>query len=167
MRKFGFSFSWKRALGLSSAKGKISRAIGIPLTKSGRQRKAGRLLGDLAGTALLAGTQIAFKSGSARLPTNLPPRAPKATPRAPSGANASEDLFAAMMERGKSQITDTQAIAAGATLLRSFLRQEGYSSESIAGKVLSQSGGHQCPKCGLVYGAAAKYCGKCGVPLLT
>jgi hypothetical protein len=57
MRKFGFSFSWKRALGLSSAKGKLSRLIGIPLTKSGRQRKAGRLLGDLVDSALIVGAQ--------------------------------------------------------------------------------------------------------------
>jgi hypothetical protein len=63
-RKFGFSFSWKRALGLSAAKGKLSRAIGIPLTKSGRQRKAGRLLGDLVGSALIAGTKSALKSES-------------------------------------------------------------------------------------------------------
>jgi len=63
-RKFGFSFSWRRALGLSAAKGKVSRAIGIPLTKSGRQRKAGRLLGDLVGTAVVAGTQFAVGSGS-------------------------------------------------------------------------------------------------------
>ena len=40
--------------GIVVAKGKASRAIGIPLTKSGRQRKAGRLLGDLVGTALIA-----------------------------------------------------------------------------------------------------------------
>jgi hypothetical protein len=52
-RKFGFSFSWKRALGISAAKGRISRKIGIPLTRSGRQRKAGRLLGDLVGTAII------------------------------------------------------------------------------------------------------------------
>ena len=48
MRKFGFSFSWKRALGLSSAKGKLSRLMGIPLTKSGRQRKGrSRMLAQL------------------------------------------------------------------------------------------------------------------------
>jgi len=44
-KKFGFSFSWKRALGISAAKGKISRAIGIPLTRGGRQRKVGQALG--------------------------------------------------------------------------------------------------------------------------
>jgi hypothetical protein len=38
-RKFGLSFSWKRALGISAAKGKLSKAIGIPLTKRGRDRK--------------------------------------------------------------------------------------------------------------------------------
>lgn len=41
----GLSFSWKRALGVSSAKGKLSRQIGIPLTRSGRQQKIGRALG--------------------------------------------------------------------------------------------------------------------------
>jgi hypothetical protein len=41
----GLSFSWKRATGLSAAKGKLSRRIGIPLTRSGRQRKVGKALG--------------------------------------------------------------------------------------------------------------------------
>ena len=44
-RKFGFSWSWKRAIGLSALKGKISRKIGIPLTRLGRQQKAGRAAG--------------------------------------------------------------------------------------------------------------------------
>jgi hypothetical protein len=44
----GLSFSWKRATGLSAAKGKLSRQIGIPLTKSGRQRKVGRAMGCCA-----------------------------------------------------------------------------------------------------------------------
>jgi hypothetical protein len=39
-RKFGFSFSWKRALVISAAKVRLSRKIGIPLTESGRQRMA-------------------------------------------------------------------------------------------------------------------------------
>jgi hypothetical protein len=34
-------FSWKRFFGVSAAKSSLSRKIGIPLTKSGRQRKAG------------------------------------------------------------------------------------------------------------------------------
>ncbi len=42
-RKFGVSFSWRRAVGISAAKGKISRFIGIPLTRSGRERKVGRM----------------------------------------------------------------------------------------------------------------------------
>ena len=45
---FGKGFSLKRTLGLSSAKGKVSRAIGIPLTASGRQKKAKNLLDVLA-----------------------------------------------------------------------------------------------------------------------
>lgn len=43
----GASFSWKRATGLSGAKGKLSRQLGIPLTKSGRQRMVGRAMGCL------------------------------------------------------------------------------------------------------------------------
>jgi len=34
-------FSWRRALGLSAAKARLSRRIGVPLTRSGRQRKIG------------------------------------------------------------------------------------------------------------------------------
>ena len=41
----GLSFSWRRATGISGMKQKISRKTGIPLTKSGRQRKIGRLFG--------------------------------------------------------------------------------------------------------------------------
>jgi hypothetical protein len=44
-RKFGFSFSWKRAVGISGLKNRISRKIKIPLTSQGRQRKLGRMMG--------------------------------------------------------------------------------------------------------------------------
>jgi len=37
-------FSWKRLLGVSKAKSRISRSIGIPFTKSGRQRKIGKIV---------------------------------------------------------------------------------------------------------------------------
>jgi hypothetical protein len=37
-------FSWRRAIGLSAAKARLSRRIGIPLTKSGRQRKLGQMV---------------------------------------------------------------------------------------------------------------------------
>lgn len=39
-RNYG-GFSWARLLGISAAKGRASRKIGMPLTKGGRQRKAG------------------------------------------------------------------------------------------------------------------------------
>ena len=39
----GLSFSWKRALGVSKAKRRISKATGIPTTRSGRRAKLGRL----------------------------------------------------------------------------------------------------------------------------
>ena len=41
----GLSFSWKRALGVTSAKRKIAKATGIPTTKQGRRAKVGRLFG--------------------------------------------------------------------------------------------------------------------------
>lgn len=37
----GLSFSWKRALGITQAKQKISRATGIPMSKAGIERKIG------------------------------------------------------------------------------------------------------------------------------
>lgn len=40
----GLSFSWKRAVGLSQAKQKIARETGIPLSKSGLERKIGRTI---------------------------------------------------------------------------------------------------------------------------
>lgn len=43
MNKFGFS--WKRFFGITKLKRKISKATGIPLTKSGRQRKFGKFFG--------------------------------------------------------------------------------------------------------------------------
>jgi len=53
-RKYGFSFSWKRATGISALKGKVSRATGIPLTRSGRQRKVGKMTGCLVVFGVLA-----------------------------------------------------------------------------------------------------------------
>ncbi len=50
-RKFGFSFSWKRAIGISGAKNRISRKIGVPLTRSGRRKKVGRAAGCFIATA--------------------------------------------------------------------------------------------------------------------
>lgn len=41
----GLTFSWKRALGVTKAKRKISRVTGIPLTRSGRRSKLGRWMG--------------------------------------------------------------------------------------------------------------------------
>ncbi len=41
----GLSFSVNKALGITDAKREIAKATGIPTTKSGRQKKAGKLLG--------------------------------------------------------------------------------------------------------------------------
>ena len=40
----GLSFSWKRALGITQAKQKIARQTGIPTTKSGIERKIGKII---------------------------------------------------------------------------------------------------------------------------
>lgn len=40
----GISFSWKRALGITKVKQKISRTVGIPITKNGFERKLGNTL---------------------------------------------------------------------------------------------------------------------------
>jgi hypothetical protein len=59
-RKYGVSFSWKRASGLSGLKHRISRKTGIPLTRSGRQRKIGRMTGCCIPLALFIGSLAGF-----------------------------------------------------------------------------------------------------------
>ncbi|MDR1534092.1 MAG: hypothetical protein LBU64_03210 [Planctomycetota bacterium] len=58
-------FSWKRLLGITRLKQKISRAIGIPLTKGGRQRKLGSFLypGKNRGKGKAAGCLSVFLLG--------------------------------------------------------------------------------------------------------
>lgn len=67
MNKGGFS--WKRLSGVSHVKSSISRAIGVPLTKSSRQRKIGHmvtgggcLLPVLLAVALVLGVGVAIAS---------------------------------------------------------------------------------------------------------
>ena len=38
------SFSWKRALGITKLKQKISRQTSVPITKNGMERKIGRTI---------------------------------------------------------------------------------------------------------------------------
>ena len=47
MGKFGFSFSWKRALGITAAKQKFARETGIPTSMAGLERKVGRSIINL------------------------------------------------------------------------------------------------------------------------
>lgn len=44
MRIPGVTFSWKRAVGITKIKQQIARETGIPLTKSGLERKVGRVI---------------------------------------------------------------------------------------------------------------------------
>jgi len=41
----GISFSWKRALGVTNVKRRVAKKTGVPLTRTGRRSKLGRLLG--------------------------------------------------------------------------------------------------------------------------
>lgn len=41
MGKFGWSFSWKRLLGITAAKQRFARQTGIPTSKTGIERKIG------------------------------------------------------------------------------------------------------------------------------
>ncbi len=43
----GLAFSWRRAIGISKMKQKISRKTGIPMTKNGLERKLGRFVINL------------------------------------------------------------------------------------------------------------------------
>ena len=45
-------FSWKRLIGISAAKSRISRATGVPFTRCGRNQKVGRVV--TGGGCLLA-----------------------------------------------------------------------------------------------------------------
>jgi hypothetical protein len=44
MGKYGFSFSWKRALGVTGAKQKFTRKTGIPTGRRGLENKLGSLI---------------------------------------------------------------------------------------------------------------------------
>lgn len=55
---YGLSFSLRRAVGISAASGRISRAIGVPLTRSGRERKVGRA--TLHGSGILIAMALLY-----------------------------------------------------------------------------------------------------------
>lgn len=46
MKIRGLSFSWKRAVGITAARQKISRKTGMPTTRQGLERKVGKLVLD-------------------------------------------------------------------------------------------------------------------------
>lgn len=66
----GLSFSWKRALGVTSAKRKIARFTGIPTTRSGRRAKAGRLMGCATYIFIVMMIVIALIAGAVALAEN-------------------------------------------------------------------------------------------------
>jgi hypothetical protein len=54
----GLSFSWRRAIGLTRLENKISRETGIPLSRSGRQRKVGELAMHFIGWVVMVGVPV-------------------------------------------------------------------------------------------------------------
>lgn len=98
-RKHGFSFSWRRATGYSAAKGRLSRKIGIPLTRSGRQRKIGRAVGCLLPLlALLLFVLILGFSVSAQEPSKS-----KADLKAKIKSFRNSDKFSVQYDRFKDE----------------------------------------------------------------
>ena len=60
MGKYGFSFSWKRALGITAAKQKCARETGIPTSVNGIERKVGRSVIKWTGWVLFILLMIPF-----------------------------------------------------------------------------------------------------------
>ena len=60
MGKQGFSFSWKRALGITAAKQKFARETGIPTSVNGIERKVGRSVIKWTGWVLFILLMIPF-----------------------------------------------------------------------------------------------------------
>ena len=52
MGKYGFNFSWKRALGITAVKQKFARETGIPTSANGIERKVGRSVLNMIFSAL-------------------------------------------------------------------------------------------------------------------
>lgn len=104
----GLSFSWKRAVGLSGAKGKLSRQLGMPLTRSGRRRKAGAMLGcAISAWALaLAAVMTALIVSCARAPA-----APTASSRSPTSSVPWHDYSPAVKTRIDSAAADKDCAA--------------------------------------------------------
>src|SRR5665213_1991523 len=69
-------FSWKRLLGISAFKSRVSRTIGIPLTASGRRRKLGatifNAIGPVAGTIAVASIEAVKQTHNTK-PSDLGP----------------------------------------------------------------------------------------------
>jgi len=67
-RKKGIpGFSWKRASGLSAAKGRLSRQLGVPLTRAGRQRKMGKAMGCCVPAAFLLTAGVGAIAGLGKI----------------------------------------------------------------------------------------------------
>ena len=43
-KKFGFTFSWKRASGISGIRSSLAQRIGVPTSRGGIERKIGALI---------------------------------------------------------------------------------------------------------------------------
>jgi hypothetical protein len=76
-KTYGFYFLWKCALGISALRGKITRATGIPTTKSVFQRKLVRSAlgigaGNVIGAVAAATTETSKTQNLPQQPISLP-----------------------------------------------------------------------------------------------
>lgn len=106
------SFSARRVFGVSAAKGRLSRQIGIPLTRSGRQRKIGRAAGCCVPLAMMIAavgvlsSVAAFASNPASKPASPPLKLKADAPDAARRAfEASEKLRKEVAREGAKLIT--------------------------------------------------------------
>jgi hypothetical protein len=119
-RKFGISFSWKRAIGISSAKGKTSRKTGIPLTQQGRQRKIGRAVGcciPIAIIIVILGIVSAVVLCSCSPPTSPPPIIPSNIQTTPNSNIPSNATTNSNSNNAPSKTTTNASPCTGATAI--------------------------------------------------
>ncbi len=87
---FGFGKkAWKRLTGISAAQRKLSRKIGIPLSRGGRQRKLGQQLGCSVMIAFALATALACGGAGVtekEEPPPIPVQPAKAEPEPPRAA---------------------------------------------------------------------------------
>lgn len=119
-KKLGFSWSAKKASGLSGARGKVARATGIPTTRDGRRRKMGRVVGCLV-PLLICGALGAIGAVVARGADKAPTadRLLDVSTLAPRGKAEADKLVGAKLS-GRFVVVNVEPAADGRTIIRAI-----------------------------------------------